>query len=417
MEQQKLEGLAASQRVSNDLALSARKLRFSTSSRSELFKVVGLRPRIADKIFYWVFLSLTVCVLLLPISLSAFYFGYLASDQFESETRFTVRSSTSALGKDQLANVTGIPSAKIAQDTMIVVNYIQSYEIVKALQASGVDIRRLFGSSEIDWWARLPANASSEEITEYWKHMTKVSVSAGSGIVILKVRAFRATDAAELVQHVMKAAELIVNDVNIRIWKDVISTADANLKHAANQLEDTRKAVADARNENSLLSVESSADLVNGLISTLETQRLNLQGRVDTQRSTVSASAPQIKVLMREIESIEKQISGLKGQIAGTSADESQPNLARVSQKLSQLQTAQNLAEVQFASSVKTLEQVKFTSRQQLMYLESFLAPRIPDVATYPKAFVWFAVTVTASLALWGASIGVLYFARGRFSS
>lgn len=417
MEQQRLKGLAASKQVSTELAFSARKLRFSTSSRSVLYKAVGLRPRMADRLFYLLFICLTFGLLFLPIASSAIYLGYFASDQFESETRFTVRSSTAALGKDQLANVTGIPSAKIAQDTMIVVNYIQSYEMVKALESRGLNVREIFGNEHIDWWARLPRDASIEEMTEYWRRMTKVSVSPGSGIVSVKVRAFTADDSSLIVQNILSASEAVVNDVNIRIWKDVIGTAEGNLKHAAKQLEDARAAVTGARNKNSLLSVESSADLVNQLIANLEERRLQLQGKMETQLSTVSTSAPQMKVLKREIESTQKQIEDLRRQLAGTESDAATPNLADVSQELSQLQLAQNLAELQFASSAKTLEQVKFTSQQQLMYLESFLAPRVPDKATYPKSGVWFFVIVIGSLVLWGAAIGISYFVKARFAN
>ncbi|KXG87522.1 hypothetical protein ATO67_19060 [Agrobacterium bohemicum] len=416
MEQQRLKGLAASKQVSKELAFSARKLRFSTSSRSVLFKAVGLRPRVADRLFYSLFICLTFGLLFLPIASSAIYLGYFASDQFESEARFTVRSSTSALGKDQLASVTGIPSAKIAQDTMIVVNYIQSYEMVKALETRGVSVKEIFGNEHIDLWARLQRNASIEEMTEYWRRMTKVSVSPGSGIVSVKVRAFTAYDASLILQHVLSASEAVVNDVNVRIWKDVISTAEENLKHAAAQLEGARAGITSARNRNSLISVESSADLVNQLIVNLEGRRLQLQGRMEAQLSNVSISAPQMKVLKREIESTEKQVEDLKRQLAGRKLASGEPNLADVSQELAQLQLAQNLSELQFASSAKTLEQVRFTSQQQLMYLESFLDPRVPDKATYPKSGLWFIVVVIGSVLSWGGAIGISYLVRSRLA-
>ncbi|WP_421423121.1 capsule biosynthesis protein [Agrobacterium rosae] len=300
---------------------------------------------------------------------------------------------------------------------MIVVNYIQSYEMVKALEASGLSLREIYGNDRIDMWSRLPDDATAEKVTEYWKRMANVSVNGASGIVTLKIRAFTANDSANLIQRVMSASEIIVNEVNARIWKDVINTADENLKHSASQLEDARKAVADARNKNSLLSVESSADLINGLISNLEAERLKLQGRMDSQPSAISASAPQMKVLTRRIDSLENQISNLKGQLAGTQSVGNLPNLADISQQLSQLQTVQNLAEVQFAASTKALEQVRFTSRQQLMYLESFVAPRVPDAATYPKSLLFFVITVICSVGIWGSAIGLAYLLRRRLSN
>jgi capsular polysaccharide transport system permease protein len=408
-----LVGLEASRKVSERLASSARKLRFSTSSRSSLYKAVGLRPRLTDRLFTTAVVLLTLFTLALPSLISIAYYGYFASDQYESETRFTVRSSTPALGKDQLAKVTGIPAAKIVQDTQIVLNFIKSREMLDVLRQRNVDLKRIFGSETTDAWARLPADATSEELLEYWESMVTTSVSPSSGIVGLKVRAFTAEDAAMLVQEIVKASEVVVNQVKDRIWKDVIATAEANLDNAKQQLAAARETVATARNREGVLDVGSSSQIISTLITTIETERLKLQQQYDAQIAVVSANSPQMRVLQREISSKERQIAELNGQLAGTGKDR---NLADVSQDLSQLELAQTLAEQQFASSVRTMEQVRFISRQQLLYLDSFLAPRVPDEALYPRRGLWIGVTLLASLITWAIFLSLLFLARSRLA-
>lgn len=408
-----LVGLDASRKISERLATSARKLRFSTSSRSGLYKAVGLRPRLTDRLFTVAVVVLTLFTFILPNLVSIVYYGYLASDQYESETRFTVRSSTPALGKDQLAKVTGIPAAKIVQDTQIVLNFIKSREMLDVLQARKIDIKKIFGEDSIDAWARLPEDATAEELRRYWDSMVSTSVSPSSGIVGLYVRAFRAEDAAMLVREILKASEVVVNEVNDRIWKDVIATAEANLDNAKQQLAKARETVAAARNREGVLDVDSSSKIISTLITTIETERLKLQQQYDAQIAVVSAKSPQMRVLQREIDSKERQIADLNGQLAGSGKDRS---LADVSQDLSQLELAQTLAEQQFASSVRTMEQVRFISRQQLLYLDSFLAPRVPDEALYPRRGLWIGVTFLASLITWAIFLSLLYLARSRLS-
>lgn len=408
-----LVGLDASRKISERLATSARKLRFSTSSRSGLYKAVGLRPRLTDRLFTVAVVVLTLFTFVLPNLVSVVYYGYLASDQYESETRFTVRSSTPALGKDQLAKVTGIPAAKIVQDTQIVLNFIKSREMLDVLQARKIDIKKIFGEDSIDAWARLPEDATAEELRRYWDSMVSTSVSPSSGIVGLYVRAFRAEDAAMLVREILKASEVVVNEVNDRIWKDVIATAEANLDNAKQQLAKARETVAAARNREGVLDVDSSSKIISTLITTIETERLKLQQQYDAQIAVVSAKSPQMRVLQREIDSKERQIADLNGQLAGSGRDRS---LADVSQDLSQLELAQTLAEQQFASSVRTMEQVRFISRQQLLYLDSFLAPRVPDEALYPRRGLWIGVTFLASLITWAIFLSLLYLARSRLS-
>jgi capsular polysaccharide transport system permease protein len=400
--------------VAARLSVAARKLRFSTSSRSALYQAVGLRPRLIDRLFTAATIFQTLLYLVFPIALSIAYFGFLASDQYESETRFTVRSATPALGKDQIGKVTGIPAAKIAQDTQIVVNFIKSHEMLEVLQKS-VDLNKIYGRDGIDWWARLPSDATAEEKLEYWEGQVSTSISPSSGIVTVKVRAFEPHEAQTLVELVLQASEVVVNQVNNRIWADVITTAQTNLDNARTQLQKARETLAGARNQSGVLSVSGSSQIITNLISAIEAEKLTLQQRYNAQQSVVSQNAPQMRVLRREIEAKEQQIAELNAKMAGVKASESR-NLADVSQDLSQLELAQSLAEQQFASSVKTLEQVQFVSKQQLLYLDSFLAPRVPDEAQYPRRGLWISLTIVGSLIAWGISLACLQLARNKLA-
>lgn len=408
-----LSGLAASREISERLSVAARKLRFSTSSRSGLYRAVGLRPRLMDRLFTFSLVALTVLFLILPVLCGTLYFGFLASDQYESETRFTVRSATPALGKDQIGKVTGIPAAKIVQDTQIVVNFITSHEILRAIEED-LDLHSIFGATTTDWFARLPADATAEETLEYWQGMVTTSISPSSGIVTVRAKAFSPEDAQHIVEVILEKSEIVVNQVNDRIWKDVIATAQDNLENATTQLQEARATLANARNENGVLSVDGSSQVITTLLATIEAERINLQQRYDTSRSSVSEDAPQMRVLRREIESKEQQIAELNSRVAGEA--NTGRNLAQISQDLSQFELAQDLAESQFASSVKTLEQVQFVSQQQLLYLDSFLEPRIPDEAQYPRRGLWITLTIVFGLIGWGVSIGLLYFTRNQLS-
>lgn len=339
------------------------------------------------------------------------YYGFFASDQYESETRFTVRSSTPALGKDQIAKVTGVPSAKIVQDTQIVTNFIESHEMLDMLGKRDIDLKRFYGKTSIDWWARLPRDSTAEEMKKYWEDMVTTSVSASSGIVTVKVKAFSPDEAALLVGEIVKASEIVVNHVNNRMWKDVIATAETNLENAKQQLQKAHESVAAARNREGVLSVGSSSQIIATLIGTIEEERLKLQQQYNSQLAVVSPKSPQMRVLQREISSKEQQITDLNAQLAGTGKER---NLADVSQDLSQLELAQTLAEQQFSSSVRTLEQVRFISKQQLLYLDSFLAPRVPDEANYPKRLLWISATLIASLVAWATAASLLYLGRSR---
>ncbi|MBB6483408.1 capsule biosynthesis protein [Rhizobium lusitanum] len=378
-----------------------------------MFKAVGLRPRPMQQIIGRAILASIILLLVIPNVASVCYFTFMASDQYQSETRFTVRSSTPALGGGQLAKVTGLPAAQIVQDTLIVTNFIKSKDMVATLQGK-VDFQKLYGNSSIDPVARLKQDASSEKLLKYWEDMVAVKVDPNSGIVTVKVRAFSAVDAQKVLQEVVKASEGVVNDVNNRIWHDVIATAQTNLDNAKDQLQKARDRLLAARNQTGVLSVEGSSTVLTNLISSVRKEQIDLQQRYDAQLGTVSANAPQMRVLKREIDSRQAQLDQLNSQIAGQS--KSAQNLADVSVDMSQRELEQTLAEQQFAISMKTLEQVRFVSKQQLLYLDTFLAPDLPDEAEYPQRLLWMSGIFGATLVIWGAALGVLTNLRNRFA-
>lgn len=398
--------------VAKKLSVTARKLRLATSSRSELFKTVGLRPRMIDRLFTAAFVLLTILLVGIPNVAAIVYYGYLASDQYQSETRLTIRSSTPALGKDQLAKVTGLPAAKIVQDTLIVTNFINSGEMIASLLKDDV-LRKVYGRESIDFWARLPADAKAEDLLDYWSNMVTTAVSPKSGIVTVSVKAFSAEDAQSVLLKVLDASENVVNNVNDRIWKDVIVTAQDNLNHAASRLQTSRERLQAARNSAGILNVGGSSQMVTELLGSLQKELLDLQQRYVSQSAIVSASAPQMRVLDREIKSKQQQVDELKAQLAG-SAPSATRNLADVSFGMSQLELEQSLAERQFSASVKSLEQVQFVSKQQLIYLDTFLVPTLADAAEYPRRIFWIGCTFIVSLGIWGLVVGLLSTVRSR---
>jgi capsular polysaccharide transport system permease protein len=397
--------LQRSRDVAARLSVSARKLRFSTSRNSQLFKAVGLKQQLSDRLFTVTSILLTFVVLLCSNSLSVIYYGFLASDQYQSEARFTVRSATAALGKDQLAKVTGIPSAKIVQDTQIVTNYIHSREIIGYLE-NKISLRAIFGKPSIDYLSRLKEDATAEKLLNYWDDMVTVKVSPSSGIITVTVRAFSPDDAKNILQAIILASENTVNDVNKRMWRDVIATAEINLENATGKLQEAQANLQFARQNSGILDIASSAQLINNLAATIEAEKLKLEQQYDSSLANVSPQAPQMKVLRNEIISKEKQLENLKIQLAG--ASEGDKSLANISVDLSQAELNLTLGQKQFASSVGTLEQVQFVSRQQLLYLDAFLQPTYPDSSEYPKRGLWIAAIAVLSLLLWAMLLGML---------
>lgn len=403
--------LQRNQAAASALSVVARQLRFAKSRRSKLFEAAGLRPRLIDRAFRALFLAIVFLVMLIPNTVAMLYFGALASDQFESETRFTVRTSEPIRKSDALAEASGIPSALIAQDTQIVVNYLTSRGMLDGLEAQ-FNFARMFGRSDIDWYARLPADATIEDKLDYWWHMAEAIVSPGSGIVTIKIRAFSAIEAQDLSKAVVAASEELVNQMNDRIWKDVTGSARTEVEQATGQLSLARAKLQEARNKAGILTVDSASTSLSALLTQLQGELIALENDYRTNGDMVSSQAPQMRVLANRIQAKKQQVEKLKSQIAST--DSTSANLADRSTEFSQIELEQKLAENHLAASITALEQLQYMSQQKLLYLDPFLAPTLPDEARHPRRLLWIGLVLGTSLFLFAGLWGGLAVARTR---
>lgn len=403
--------LQRNQAASAALSVLARRLRVTKSHRSELFDAVGLRPRRINGIFRALTIVLVALVLVLPNAVAILYFGLLASDQFVSETRFTVRASTSARPVDAVARFSGIPSALPAQDTRVIASHLTSRGMLDRLETQ-FDFGRLFGRDGIDRHARLGGNPTAEEKLDTWKRMASASISPRSDIVTIKVRAFSAVEARDLNRAVVTASEELVNEMNDRIWKDSTGAAREEVAQASAQLAQARIRMQAVRNAAGILTVAGASTSFSSLSMQLEGELADLENDYKSNRDLISDQAPHMRVMASRIDARKRQLQTLRDQVAGT--DSTLPSLADRSTEFAEAELEQKLAEDRLAISIATLEHLQAMSQQKLLYLDPFLQPTLPDEARYPRRVLWIAIVLAASVLLFAALSALLSVVRSR---
>lgn len=404
-------------RAASALSGSARTLRFSSGNRRAIYGAVGLRPRLRDRVFALLGVLVFLVFGVLPAAAAIAYYGFYASDIYESETRFTVRTSAPVMpDREGSMSSIAIPSAKIVQDTQIVTNNVHSRSMIETLDER-FDLRGIYSRDEIDRLARLPDDASQEDLEEYWGDMASSDISLPGGIVTLKVRAFSAEEAEALTGEMLEISEALINDLNDRIWRDVSASAESGLEAAAAQLASTRIARRNEQNAQGVLDTDQEAEGVLELLNTVRGELLELESRYKVRSESMRDDTPQQRVLAREIDVKREQVSALQAQIAGASgADEgSDPTLADVAESSNRLEFEQQLAEANFADAVKLAERLRLLSSQQLMYLDPFLAPTLPQEAQYPRRILMSAFGVLGSVVSFLIAFALLQTLRRRF--
>ncbi len=344
-----------------------------------------------------------VLLVVLPTLVTAFYFAFMASDQYSVEAQFAVRSKETGGGSmDGLTLLSGITgSAPSTSDSYIVENFIGSRDLVGKID-DDLNLRKLYARPEADYFASVDSEAPIEDLVDYWREMVTTEFDKYSGIITLTVRAFRPEDSVTVAQKVIGYSEALVNDLSRRAREDAVSEAESEVARAENRLRLSRRAVARFRGEERRLNPVETAKAREKIIAELEGERAKLE----TQRSAVismSPNSPRLTSIESQIQAVVKQIEAVRFQTNQTDGK----GEGTLNQQLSQyeeLETEREFAERAYVSSLASLEKARLEAVSQNRYLAVFVQPRLPDLAAYPLGLRWTMTVLAAAFLFWAIS-------------
>jgi capsule polysaccharide export protein KpsE/RkpR len=202
-------------------------------------------PDIKQK--YGTLISFLVCVMI-PILLAWIYYGAIASNQYASEFRFTVKDTSTGAASTStglLAMIAG-PGVGTSTDNYLVADYLTSRQIVEDLQKR-IRIIDLYSKPEIDWWSRFDSTKPMEQFVSYWQKMTSASFDMITGTAIARVRAFSPEDTLLIANTMVVLAEELVNQMSNRSREDAVRFAEKEVERAQNRLVRARSQLTDER--------------------------------------------------------------------------------------------------------------------------------------------------------------------------
>ena len=360
--------LVRARNISLALSEAARVARFAPRAKGNFVSGGFQARRGAGVMRLAVIGSLLVCVVLPSLS-SAFYYAFLASDQYVSQARFSV-TVNQAPQLDTIGALTGLASAAIIRDTQIVTSYIASRAAVDAL-SQRIDLRRRYSDPRYDFAARSDPSMPIEKFVRYWNGMVSTSISMPAGIVELSVKAFTPDDARLIARTVIELSEELINEQNDRINHDAMTNALAELQRSSVRLANARAALEKARNESGVIDAEKSNDALNLLLTETRGKLIALQQEYATKSKLISPSMPQMRVLKERIEGLSNQIAEIEGTV--TSSKQGASSLSSTMTRLSELELEKQISERLFAGASANLEVARLLSEQKQMYINTFV--------------------------------------------
>jgi capsular polysaccharide transport system permease protein len=347
---------------------------------------------------------------ILPTVLAAVYYGLIASDQYVSEAQFTVKSqSRQAPQVTSLANLfqsSGLSSGQ--EQGNEVISYIESRGALADLQRR-MDIRGAYENPLADILSRYPAPWRSdhfESLYRYYHGMVDAHTDSESGLVVLSVRAFTASDAHRINGLLLGFSEDLVNRLNEKAQENAISEAERRVLDAESRVRNARLAIADYRNEQGLLDPKAQGAGVLDVSNRLVAEQAGLQAQLSDMKIQAPRS-PLVAVLQGRIVAIGREISAQNGRAVGTPT-----GIASKLSSYEKLSLEQEFAAQTLTAASASLEQARTDAQRQQFYLERVVEPNIPDLPQLPRRLAKILTIAATALCLyligWMLVVGIL---------
>lgn len=341
------------------------------------------------------FFVLTVVV---PTLAAVVYFGLIASDVYISESRFVVRSPERQTASPLGIMLKGAGFSRSQDDGYAVHDFMLSRDALRALN-DNLAIGKSYASSHIDVFSRfagLDWDDSFEALHRYYQKKVNIQLDSVSSITTLTTRAFTPEDAYRMNAQLLDMSEVLVNQLNERGRKDMISFAAREVAEAEKKARAAALTLSSFRDQKEVIDPEKQSAIHLQQIAKLQEELIATKAQF-AQVSAFSKDNPQIPALQKRVNTLQGEIDAETRRVAG--GDRS---LASKAAEYQHLALEREFAEKQLAAALASLEQARNEALRKQLYLERIVQPSKPDTALEPRRIRGIVATLVLGLITWG---------------
>ena len=341
---------------------------------------------------------LFLITVVVPTLLAILYFGFLASDVYISESRFTVRGpeKSTPTGLGALIKSSGFSSA--GDEVYAAQDYVLSRDALQALNQKNAFARAYSAPSifAFDRFSGIGWSTTFEDLYKYYKTKVDVKYETSSSIVTLQVRAFTPRDAGVFNEQLLEMAEATVNKLNERGRQDLIRFAQREVDEAKAKSQSAALALSAYRNAAGVVDPEKQATIQIQMISKLQDELIATRTQLAETRA-VSPQNPQIEVLATRAASLSEEIDKQLGLVAGKSG-----SLSSRAAQYQRVLLENQFADKQLASAMAALDDARNEANRKQAYVERIVQPNLPDAPMEPRRLRGIFATFMVSLVAYG---------------
>ena len=365
---------------------------------------------------HWGLVASFVALVLVPLAAVIFYLWVVAEDQYASTAGFTVRSQESSGANDLLGGLAQFAGNSTASDSDILYEFIQSQEMVEAVDGA-VDLQGHYSAVwPRDWAFGLWPEATVEDLTWYWQRIVGISFDSGSGLIEVQALAFDPDTAQAITQAVVRESQIRINALNEQARADAMRYAQADLDEALERLKAARLALTQFRTRTRIVDPEADIQGRMGVMNNLQQQLAEALIEYDLLRGTVGENDVRLKQAQQQIDVIRDRINIERQTFTSNNTDtggvgEDYPSLIAEFERLT---VDREYAEESYRAALTALEVARDDAARQSRYLATYINPTRASEAEYPRRSVLAALAGLFLLLAWSIMALIYYSIRDR---
>jgi capsular polysaccharide transport system permease protein len=331
---------------------------------------------------------------------------------------FSVHTEEAGTALDFLGGMASVAGGSSSKDTDILYRFIQSQEIVSAIDAR-LDLRALWAKGDPD---RDPIFAyhppgTIEDLHGHWLRMVAVYNDTSTGLLDIQVQAFTPEDAQALAQAIYAESQTLINRLSDIAQEDRTRHAREELESAEQRLTEARLEMTRFRNETQIVDPVTALQGQMGLLGALEEQLAQTQIELDLLRESAGDEDPRIDPLVSRVAAIEARMEEERQKLGlGTAAGATGGGtaFADLVGEFERLAVEQEFAQQAYVASLAAYDQALAEGRQQSRYLAAHVAPTLAERAEYPNRWALTLLTALFAFLAWMLLTLTAYALRDR---
>lgn len=338
-------------------------------------------------------------IVIVPTILMVIYYGFIASDEYVSESKFVIRSPSKQSASSLNVVLQNIGFNSSSDDSYVVRDFLTSRDAVRDLEKQ-LNIREKYSKDDIDVIGRFGSffqKRTFENFYEYFIKKAEITYDPASGISKLRVYSYIAEDAKQINETLLEMSESLINKINDNAKKDILSSSEKEVNKAKKYAVEVAKKLASYRMDNKVFNPEGQSMIVLQEISKLQDTLIQSQTQL-AQARLLTPDNPQIEAIKLRIKELENAIKEKSEKITGKNS----ASLSNYSADYQLLQLEKEISDKQLVSAMAGYEQAKVEFNSKQLYLERLAYPSLPDEADRPNRLKNIVSGFIFGLLLWG---------------